>query len=186
MGRFLGGKCVFVSPLSTPGLRGKPITPHKGSTPPASPRMFVSRKAVLWDTLEPGCCTGKIQHPGDEFIPKPTLGGLFRAGSPQLLLCQPAVRGDGCGYATPGYREEGLGFPGVFQAGRNMLGHVHSCSCTYLMPQCPVPDCPQHRAGSCPAERLWQAQGHHEQMHLLHKELLPGSALSSWQVALCF
>lgn len=40
--------------------------------------------------------------------------------------------------------------------------------------------------GSCLAQRLWQAQGYHEQMYLLHKELLPGWDLSSWQVALCF
>lgn len=43
----------------------------------------------------------------------------------------------------------------------------------------------QLRAGHSLAERLWQAQGYREQMHLLHKELLPGSDLSSWQVSRC-
>lgn len=81
-----------------------------------------------------------------EFTPKPTLGGLFRAGSPQLLLCQPRVRGDGCGCTTPGDRGEGLGFPSVFQAGTCSFLSLHlsdaSVSCSRLSLEWR-----QHRAG---------------------------------------
>lgn len=122
--------CLLYPPLDS-------ITPHKRSSSPAGSGVSAPRKAVLWDSLEPGCCTGKIQHPGDEFTPKPTLGGLGRAGSPQLLLCQPTTRGDGCDVPHQGTGRRGWGFP----AGSRLAGTCWDMFIPVLMPQHPVPDC---------------------------------------------
>lgn len=84
------------SPLCSPlGSGGSPSLLPKGQSWRADNTsklrgtclgVLAPRKAVLWDTLELGCCTAKAWHAGHESTPEDMVGGLSRAGIPQPLL----------------------------------------------------------------------------------------------------
>lgn len=80
---------MFVSPFSTPGLHGKPFTPHKGPTSPAGSGLFAPRKAVL-------CIPWSQGKPSTQEMnshPNPLWVGFSELVTPNSCSANPGERG---------------------------------------------------------------------------------------------